>query len=46
MEKFSIEVKENDGIRIDKFICSNAENITRSSVQNLIKQGNIKAIIN
>ncbi len=42
METFLIEVKENEGIRIDKFVCKNTEDITRSSVQNLIKQGNIK----
>ncbi len=41
MEKINLKC-EISGARIDKFICEKLEDITRSSVQKLIEEGNVK----
>ena len=41
MENILLEVNEEKNIRIDKYICDNLEQVTRSSLQNLIKEGNV-----
>lgn len=41
MEKLSLKC-EFSGERIDKFICENLEDITRSAVQKLIEEGNVE----
>ncbi len=41
-EKFKIESVQYEGMRLDKFLAEKVENYSRTRIQKLIKQGNVK----